>query len=359
MTRTVISRVGSRVGAIVSALTIASALLAGAATPTFAGNTRDIYFGSPPANLANCDASTTFCPLTFSATSATTNPRSFVDVVVANLGNQTVNHLVASGGTAADTAQKNTTPTPPPGNSIPSPLTIQNVYPAPGSSFSCAASTTPSTPSFSCNIGQLGAGQSAQFRVVLEGIPPVSTTNIPVWFMVSLNESSTTGSNQDEFYATGSVTWTSAGCGFNGNYFSPGENVAVSQQGVCTDQPTSISGPNTPQGAFASVGTTSTTWCPPGFSCFGLLSMANENFGVGGPVIWTITWGSRPKGVIHFLDGYDPVLNPNAYENLPFKGSTKCPTNPGTMLCWYSLTTNGGLTTAVFQTATNGSGRSY
>jgi hypothetical protein len=339
---------------LAGAMVLIMALLPGAAGIAIGANTRDIFAGSPPVDLAACSPTATnpggFCPLTFTPVSATAGARTAVDVTIANRGQQTVNHLLLVGGAAADNASKNVNFPPPAAPSLPVGLRYVAVFPA---GICTIGSILGPDDSLSCPIGSLASGGSLSIRIVI-GVPAVVAT-YTTWLMASLNESSSNGTNEDEFYAVGSFSAASPNCSQNANYFLPDQAIGLATIGSC-GQPTAIAAPAFPtQGAFASVGTASTTWCPSGFSCFGLLSRANVNNGAGGPVRWTVNWGSKPKLVVHFLDGYDPVLNATAYEVLQFKSASRCATPaPANALCWFSLTTSGGTTTAVFQTPSNG-----
>ena len=92
----------------------------------------------------------------------------------------------------------------------------------------------------------------------------------------------------------------------------------------------------------------------------------------GGGLQWTVLWQKSsltgtPKGVIHFLDAYDAVTNPNAYEIIDFKTTALC---PATIVATTKLPclngkpgfiTQGGISyyRAIFTTAGNGMGKGY
>ena len=143
------------------------------------------------------------------------------------------------GGTAADGAPKNPNFPYPASPSVPAPLSIFNVYPDAGTTCEPVTGN-----SFSCSVGTLGAGQSVSFRVVIS--VPAGAPDTDVWFVAVVNESSSSGSNRDSFFAAGTVGVGAASCAQNANYFVPTGIVALSTVGSC-QQPTSIQGPNTPR----------------------------------------------------------------------------------------------------------------
>jgi hypothetical protein len=344
-------RLFGRLRPLLASIVLIGGLLALVPGAAVAGNTRVLYFGSPPANLANCDPATGFCPLTFTGVSAPGHAAA--DVVVANLGGQTLNHTIVRGGISADNQAKNPNFPFPVGASVPGTLSVFAVFVDPANpSISCPVSGN----SFTCDVATLFARQSVAFRLVVTVPSGASTAN--VWLMASLDEGSEIGKNQDSFYAVGPLVVGTATCTTNQNYFVPQENVSLQTPAGCA-QPTKIQGPNTVRGSFASVGTNAAlNWCPAGFTCQGILSVGNVNNGQSGPVTWTIGFNFNPSGVIHFRDGYDPTTNPTAYDFIPFKNTSQCGNPKATVNCWISVSPPvNGIRTAVFQTATNGGGR--
>ena len=327
-----------------------------------AADTRQLYVGSPSTDLSKCPAPNYFCPLDFSGASSpsgATVAHSAADVVIANLGSQTLTHITVAGGLAADSRPPNSNFPHPSGLSVPSPLSISAVFVNSGNpTLSCPVSGN----SFTCNIGTLlGAqypGSSVAFRLVIS-VPSGASTS-PVWLLATLNETSVSGKNQDTFYAVGSVGVLAATCGLNQNYFLPSERVSLQTPAGC-QQSTTIQGPNTTVGSFASVGTDPTsTWCPTGYVCKGILSLGNVNNGQSGPVIWTIGFAFNPSFVIHFQATYDPSdpLHAGDYDVIPFNQQNKCGAPHATMNCWISVSPPvNGIRTAIFQTATNTSSR--
>jgi hypothetical protein len=366
--------------AVLVSLTLLATVVAVA--PAQAANTRDVYFGSPPANVSTCDATTAYCPLGLSLTTISRGSAiggfTYVDVIVANQGPQTLSHVAVMGGALADaTAGLNTLFPPPSGTSLPSGASFLAWYP---SSIPCVISTYPSTSStannsLDCAIGQMASGASVQFRIVIAvpasyaPVPPSTVSSLPVWLMTNLNEgSSTTGANQDTFYATGTIPVDAAGCGLVADFFPQGQGIGLvnqlSGQAACP-QVTQIAGLSQAQGIFASAGADTAQAdqkCLPGFKCFGYTSTATVGTGdpVPGGVTWTITWPegvapkSGPKGVIHFLgDG--------TTSSLSFKPAYQCPSTITSTdehyLCWLSgpvKNADGSWTVSVFSPSNGG-----
>ena len=80
------------------------------------------------------------------------------------------------------------------------------------------------------------AGQGKTVRVVIQ---TAATATPPpqwdTWFGAYLNEGNQTGTNQDNFYSTGTITTSSAGCtgSADANYFLPNTNVSLSTPDGC------------------------------------------------------------------------------------------------------------------------------
>ena len=183
-----------------------------------------------------------------------------------------------------------------------------------------------------CDIGQLANNASVTFRFGIQ-VPANSTsasTAYQTWFTASGNEgTSNQGSNQDAFFALGTITVDPTTSCSDANFFASG---TVDSGLPNCDQPATLTGGAFATGAFASVRVTDTALCPAGVKCFGKGVFANVEFGapVSGGLQWTVLWqkaslNGTPKGVIHFLDGYDAVTNAKAYETIDFKSTAQCP----------------------------------
>ena len=175
--------------------------------PVSAGNTRDIYFGSPGSD-GSSDGAVTYTP---------THPGGYTitNILVQNNGSQTLNHANLYGGYAADRAVENPLfPKPQDGSgntlpSLPIGLTYAQVF-AP-SGVICAIGPDGSNVdnrSLSCDIGQLVSGASVAIGVVVHTTGATDTT-WTTWYGLYLSETNSTGSNQDNFYAKGTVSTAS------------------------------------------------------------------------------------------------------------------------------------------------------
>ena len=333
-------------------MSVAVALL-GAGVATVSGaNTRVVVFGSPgtPGLL-------TYTPVTLGG-------RTAVEVVIANAGGQTLTHVALLGGVLAEQASNPLSP-PPPGPSLLSGASYAASYPLGACSISGVVAAG---DSIACPIGTLVAGASVTLRIVIAA-PPAVSPSYSSWLAVHLDEgTSSNGANTDTFFASGPLAVGPASCNSVSSYFLDTEAVVISNQATATPclQATTISGPTfSTEGAFASVGTRQTTDCPPGYSCFGLLSLANLNDGQmpsGTFVTWDIVWSStilsgRPKGFIHFLDQPDPVTG-LTYAVISFKRSSACATASQTN-CWVALNATSTSFEVILRTPSNGSGRGF
>jgi hypothetical protein len=317
-------------------------------------STRQLYVGTGTPNLGNCSP---YCPLALTGVTAGANAHSFADVIVANLGGNTLNNVTVSGGATATAAPKNNNFDHPADPSLPSGWTVAQVR---------IDTTTPtlncSIPSdslsFTCNIvGSLLTGQFVKFRLVLT--VPTAPTNPNVWLMASVNESSSKGKNQDSFFALGAPDVSTPNCLKNENYVLPTELISLSTPNTCT-QPTTITGAPGANGSQVSVGIDTTNKpCPDALveaetPCQGDLSVANVDNGLTGPVEWTITFNFVPTFVIHFHADYDPS-DPGTYD-LILLSDPPCAT-ASAVNCWISKTPGPAPVTVVFRTATNTSAR--
>lgn len=342
-------------------LSLAAALVAVlfVVAPASAANTRDVYFGSPSSDLANCDAATGYCPLTNSL--VTLGGATAIPVVIRNEGGQTLNHVVVYGGAIADqTAGTNPLFPAPTGPSLPSGDSFATVY---GTSLCTISSLNAPADSLTCSIGQMRKHSSLTFTVVVD--VNATATTAP-WLMVGLNEgSSSTGSNEDTFFAVGSYNQAAApGCSLVATY---AQHVNLSTGAFTCAQTTSLSSGTTfGSGAPISVGLDpSNNWCPSGITtCMAGLSLASVNGGatLSSYLLWDVTWDptmltSNPKGVIHFLDGYTP--GSSLYVPIYFTGKYACKTATATD-CWVSAGYNAaGLYEVKFRTPSNGGGRLF
>lgn len=359
-----------------------------------AGNTSKlVYLGSGPFPAASFgfpdNYSLSFTPV--SGGSATS-----VYVTIQNKSGGTLNRVILEGGNQAPGADENANFVPDGTNGSPlicSPITgggfdCIDSLPA-GFSYVAAyapsghpctiydsavvpAPTTGPGRGISCDVGQLASGASVTFRFALQvpAYSPTASNAYQAWFTASGNEgTSNQGSNQDAFFALGTVNVEQAGCK-SSNFFTGG-SVDI---GATCDQPSTLTGGNFLNGAFAQVNVYSNSLCLPGYKCFGKRVDANVEFGapVQGGLQWTVMWQKSsltgtPKGFIHFLDTYIAGTSSTAYEFINFKTTAQCPatiTPTTTLPCLNGkpgFTTVSGISyfRAVFTTFGNGSGRGF
>jgi hypothetical protein len=324
--------------------------------PAVAADTRTIYIGDP----GGTNGSLTYTPTKPGGLTA-------VDIQVRNDGVQTINHATLLGGAALDAAPENPLFPKPLDQSLPDGFTYAAVFPADDCTISTAGD------SLSCDLGTLSGGAERTYRVVIATTGPTAGT-FETSYGVYLAEGNQTGTNQDNFYATGTITTQAAACTASGNtdanYFLPANLVSL----TTADCSSSTGGQNAAiaskaavggQGSFGQLSIESTTLvCPAGYTCYGTAVAATVLDGgpVPGGLSWTIRWfGIRSlAGVIHFHDSYvagDPDFGDD-YTIITFKQKDKCdaslPTN-----CWTSTASSKGNESpswfeATFVTPTNG-----
>jgi hypothetical protein len=359
-----------------------------------AGNTSKlVYFGSGPTGSGVFPAGTSFA---YNATNGnynllytpvTSGRVTSVYVTLQNKGGGTLNHVILEGGESAPSPTANTNfipdgtngsppictvtvPCPPGLPSLPAGFTYVHAFAPAGRP--CTISAT--GRDIKCDIGQVGNNVSVTYKFAIQ--VPQNTTAAPVdyqtWFTASGNEgTSNQGSNQDAFFALGTVRVDPANACADANFFTSG--TVDSALSAC-DQPASLTGGTFGMGAFARVDVKGDARCLAGFKCFGKGVFANVEFGapVAGGLKWTVQWqksslNGTPKGVIHFLDAYVAGTNLNAYEIIDFKTTAQCPATIAvttTLPCLNgkpAFVTLGGISyfQAVFTTTGNGMGRGY
>jgi hypothetical protein len=347
MTRNDLRLTLARLAAVSAAIAIGA--LGVSAGSGLAANTRIVIVGSPGAT----DGTLIVRPSPVSS-----GRDAAFDVTVTNVGNQTLTHVAVMGGAAAEATSNPLFP-PPTFASLPTGASYVAAYPA-NPAAPCTISSTGDS-SISCPVGNLPPGASASFRLVLKvpTLPATDPATYPFWIEVDLNEgTSSTGSNQDTFYATGALDVAAPSCEGVADFFLAGAAVLLTnaQPATCA-QTTQISSASASTGTFASIAlNTNPPACPSGFTCFGYLSGANVNDGVGS-VEWTISWQAslygtgKPKGVLHFLDG-------GGYVVISFGSKNACTTSNFTN-CWVSTTATKTSFTAVIRTPSNGSIRGW
>ena len=373
-----------------------------------AANTRTVCFGSPgttgdplcdPVNIqynysqgyTDSSGSTSYGVGLLTNSTVTLGGATAVKVVVQNVGTQTVNHVTIAGG-ASDTAPNttyNALTLPPSGPSLPLGWSYLVGYSlTPGLSNCSITSFAASSDSISCSIGQLAAGASASFLIVIHAANQPQSYSYPAtgtatltwdyWFSAYLNEgTSSTGSNADTFFALGNIEVQSPNCSGASTYTLDNEPVSLPSTfggatGCATVTTVSNNQPIGGNGAFTQVTILplGSGQCPDGYACAG--QQSNVNVGGGIPVPGGLQWvmdipvsqigKSGPKGVIHLLGDFVPT-DPATYFVIPLKKSYQCSTKLQTN-CWVSpvtqTTINGVLDwEVVFVTPKNGGGRFY
>jgi hypothetical protein len=333
---TVIKKQFRRAMAIgMAASTLAALTAAGGATGALGASTRDIFIGDPDG--ANG---------VLHYTQTHVGGLAAVDIQVRNRGGQTVNHTSLVGGDAANNAASNPLFPKPTTDSLPDALTYAEVFEPSG--VTCEWSAT----SLSCDIGTLPAGQAKTIRVVIQTPTSGSATSWETWYGAYLAESNQTGTNQDNFYAFGTVRTSSATCSgtdpnanTDANYFLPQTKVNLLTAN-CGNALASVGSKNALSGVGGfgklSIDSTNQTACPAPYTCVGAEVEATVLDGddVPGGLQWDITWyGIRTaSGVIHFLDTYD-ATDPDHdtdYTVIPFTNKFHCSTKLTTN-CWVTI----------------------
>ncbi len=311
---------------------LATIVVAGSAS---AGNTRVVYIGDPGGSIGSGYGTQTYTSVHAGGLTAT-------DVQVRNDSSNTLNHATLFGGTAADNAPENPLFIKPTGKSLPTGLTYVAAYPPTGVTCTIANQGT----SLSCDLGSFPGFAKKTVRVVIQtsGV----TDHVKTWYGVYLNEGNQTGSNQDNFYSTGTITTGATDCsgGADANYFLPTTTVALSTDPSCLTAVAAVTSGDKliGKGGFGSlsVRTSNLTSCQgTGYTCVGaeVKAAVLDGNDVPGGLQWTITWyGTRTaSGVIHFLDTYDAndPAHASDYKVILFTKAYQCSAKLTTN-CWVS-----------------------
>jgi hypothetical protein len=361
---------GRRIGGILATSLFILSTMPGMVT---AANNRIVWFGSPDGSGGDYDnqGNLVFGALT---NTAVTEGKKWATVLLVrndNPSGSTLNHVKIAGGANADALRPTFNPLfrSPSGTSLPSGASFAKVIVLEGT-----ATCDPDVGAgIACDVGTLAAGAFVKFLVVVNA-PAKGTANW--WLTGSWNEGwSSTGTNADYNFATGTVDVKESNCG-NGqsSYFLGSEPVDLndgSASGVICNGPNGQDAGITsgarldtngafPNGGFAKVVIDSADiTCPAIYKCFGKpVSVSILNSApVPGGVVWTVTWyGTKTiKGVLHVSDGATPTFTP-----IYLTKSYKC---SDTLLrdCWRSVTPSAGnakpaSVTVVFVTDSNGKG---
>ena len=338
--------------AVASAVTLlATSAVAGG---VLAGNTSKlVYFGSGPTGSGVFPPGTTFnynptngnYNLLF--TPVTGGQVTSVYVTIQNKGGGTLNHVILEGGDNAPDPMTNTNFIPDNTHGSPpictgTPLTCIPSLPSLPTGFKyiqafaplgrpCTISAT--GRDIKCEVGQVPNNVAVTYRLAIQ-VPAFAespaSNDYQTWFTASGNEgTSNQGSNQDAFFALGTIRVDQPTCS-DANFFTSG--IVTDLETLNCDQPAKLAGGAfVTTGAFARVAvSTDPALCLTGYKCFGKRVEANVEFGapVTGGLKWTVMWqksslNGTPKGSIHFLDAYP--TDPKLYEIIDFKSTAQCP----------------------------------
>jgi len=293
-----------------------------------AADTRLIYFGSNPATVTNG---------TFTSTRVTAGGATLVPVVVKNIDNQTLTHVVI---TFPD-------------------LTTSSLSYAQLFGADASFCTTPATTGFTCDFGNMPKNQARSFNLVLGATAsgPASLTA-----RIVFNESNNpNGGNAQIESATLNVVVDAAGCDLVATFTPPGQ----AKRDVGTDgcALSTTNAQNTHASYPATVVSTvlveddgvGTQHCPTGVSCFGNDSVVDigdnsTSFNVEWTIQWTVAsnFNVNKLGVAHFRD--DGSLD----FSLLFKKTAICKTATSTGCFVSAPTLNGTTLQVILRTAGNG-----
>lgn len=319
----------ARIGRRLATLSIGVLVVLGTfAGPAAAATTRLFYIGSGPVSDAT-NGVLALTPVTAGGVTAS-------DVIVKNIDNQTLTHVVV------------TIPAPTGG------LTVSGVI-GPNAASCAPGESAPLV----CEFGNLSKNQTRSFTVLFtaSAAGPASVSAV-----ASFNESDNpNGSNGQIRSAVASATVLDGGCDLVATFLPPGQATKVvgTACGVSSSNPqaTSVALPGSLVSAIR-VAEEASTLCAAGLECFGQASVADVAVDGTYTVTWTIRWQVAANfnrnrfGILHFPDGATA-----ADLTLTYKKNL-CKT-AGQVSCIESLTLDGTTLTAVIRTRGNGSMRGF
>ena len=326
----------SRFAILATTLALAVASVA-AAGPVAAGDTRDIFVGSPGSDDG---------VLTFTGVSSgnATSTRIFID----NNTNATMNKATLTVGTF-------------PATPLPNGLSVAGAYAFGGGSCSIADDESSAT----CDLGNIrGKTGDRTVIIVLDVTSAAGTISLPATldsghFALKVNETvNDNGANRDTFFAGGSITVGETTCDNVATFVAPAQAKQVST--ACDDvQSTALSIPSLQFGAAVQIAEVADASCAGNLKCFGQASTANVNDGASVNLVWSITWNNanlpngfnvRKAGVIHFLD----AVNGGGTVVIPNTNAGQCGNNANKTNCIVSFEKGDTTTTVIFRTPSNG-----
>jgi len=310
-------------------------MLLAAAVPAFAGDTRNVFVGSPGVPEPGVDGRLVFTPVSAGQQTKT-------DVLIENNSPSVMNKTTLTIGTF-------------PAPSLPNGVTIDGKFGDDHGACSIAGDKRSAT----CNFGTVRSLDDREVSFIF-GIANGGSTEIKLAVKVkeTVNDN---GANVDTFFASSILAVGATTCDSIATFVPPGQakpvTTAVGSGTDCIPQVTTLNIPNLPEGASVEVSEVADTSCPAsGKSCFGAKSVANVNDGDDVDLVWTITWlnstigtplNANKLGVVHVDDENVPTLIPNT-------NAGRCGNSPTKTDCIVSVTVGETTTTIVFKTPHNG-----
>lgn len=296
-----------------------------------AADTREMYIGSGPAGDPDTAGILVFTPVTAGGVSAG-------DVVVRNLDNQTLTHVVLAF------------------EPLPSGFTFAGVYGR--NADACTMTDT----SLSCDFGNLAKRAERSITVVLAA--STATTGATVTATVQFNESTTqNGANAHVGSASGTVVVGEPSCDLTLTFLPPGQLAKTVGTDGCdlsttNPQSTQLTLPASVVAAIRVAEVTSTA-CAADVTCFGQLSVGDVSVDGTYPVTWVIQWqvpsnfNVNQFGVVHFADdgSVDFVL--------ANKSKSVCKTATATGCFVTAPSKDGTVLSAIIRTSGNGGMRGF
>lgn len=313
---------------VATGLTAALVLIATAA-PVWAGDTRQVFVGSP--GTGGGDGILTFTRV--SAGQATKT-----DIRIANDSASTMNKTTLTIGTFPAAALLNG-------------VTVAGAFGPNGNACAVAAGGA----SVSCSFGNLRSGQERNVTIVFDVAGPGDpVVEAAVKVKETVNDN---GANNDTFFASGAVHIDEFSCDSVATFVVPGQAEIVSTAAsTCHSQSTDLSIPALGNGAIVQIDEVTDAECSGTLTCFGSTSKANVNDGAPANLVWSITWNNallpngfnvKKAGVLHFEDDGDIVTIANT-------NAGRCGANPNKTNCIVSFVEGDTTTTVVFRTPSNG-----
>jgi hypothetical protein len=308
---------------------LAGTLVLVGAIPTFAGDTRNVFVGSPGAD----DGALT-------STQVSTGGATRIDIRIANGSNATMNKTTLSIGTF-------------PAPALPAGVTVKAIFGADATASNCPIAAD--KLSATCSFGNLASGKQKDVSVLF-GVSTAGDKTIEVAVKVkeTVNDN---GANKDTFAAIANVDVDGASCDAVATYTQPNtaETVTTDATG-CTPQSTTLAIPGLTNGAEVQIGEVTDASCASGLTCFGAASTASVNRGAAVKLVWTITWQTsilpnnfnlRKLVLVHTEDGGAVVKIANTNQGQCGNSATK--TN-----CIVSAAIVGSNLVVSFRTPNNG-----